>query len=427
MAEWKLRSEMPDPEFDPAQYAIELKREVPSEALWDNHRFARLFSKDAGVYGPRKGNPRRIGLRRFVERFFFVKTKDGDVQPFILNDSQRRLLAEIVRMERAGVPVRLIILKARQQGFSTFIAALAAWYCLTRKQARACLVAHRKQTSQVIFGKVRLMIRSMVKQDRKRWTFELLSDTGSQIVFDEPIFSQIVVDSAEVAEPGRGDTVQFLHESESPSWKDASSKIAALRQILPSSLDTYGFCESTAKGDSNQFAREFKAAWKKSRPGKPIVLGWRAIFFPWYFDQGYRWSSIHRKALPPELEQDIRETLDEEEKALLETTYLRRGHGIVHVDFDQLAWRRYALAELCQRDLNRLHEEYPATPEEAFIASGARFFDPLLIKRMRDAVSEPLWRGEITDPEGDALLVRRLPGSGPDMEVEDAEEVEVVD
>lgn len=420
-----LRREKRPEKYDPYWLDSKLQREWPENPeLWDNLRFFALYSRDEGVFGFREGNVHRMSRRRWIERFLSVVTPDGKLIPFVLNDSQRRLEAEILRMERAKIPVRIDILKSRKQGFSTYIAAFATHFACTTPNARSLIISHRRDLSKDIYGGVRKMATSMRKKRGGYWEFYFESQTAERLIWGAPLHSRITVDSAESKEPGRGLTAQLLHESENPSWPSADDKIAAVRSVVASELGTYRFSEATAKGDSNQFAREFKEAWRTNRPGMPIRLGIRAIFFPWYYDQKARWSHIHKRPLPPELEAEIRSSLDEDEKVLLETRYLRRGHGLVNVDIDQLACRRHFFEEKCGRDRNRLYEEYPSTPEEAFRSSGARFFDPLVLAKARKGVAEPVWRGELVDPEGDALMMLRLPDI---MQMERGEVSEVVD
>jgi hypothetical protein len=64
---------------------------------------------------------------------------------------------------------------------------------------------------------------------------------------------------------------------------------------------------------------------------------------------------------------------DEEEPMLIE----RFG-----VSLEQLYWRRVTRDEECDGKLELLHQEHPATPEEAFIGSGQPVFSGVLISRM---------------------------------------------
>jgi len=58
---------------------------------------------------------------------------------------------------------------------------------------------------------------------------------------------------------------------------------------------------------------------------------------------------------------------------------------------------------------DKFHEEYPATPDEAFLSSGMRFFSPMLVlEAKRRGAAEAPWRGEIVDAAGEAEMVRRV-------------------
>ena len=71
----------------------------------------------------------------YIESCLKIKTKSGTVVPFRLNDAQRKLYAVAKRQQDAGKPVRLIILKARQLGFSTLTEGLIFHACATRRRS----------------------------------------------------------------------------------------------------------------------------------------------------------------------------------------------------------------------------------------------------------------------------------------------------
>ena len=62
--------------------------------------------------------------REYIEHCLKIRTKSGAVIPFRLNPAQEKLYAAARRQQEAGAPVRLIILKARQLGFSTLTEGL---------------------------------------------------------------------------------------------------------------------------------------------------------------------------------------------------------------------------------------------------------------------------------------------------------------
>ena len=57
--------------------------------------------------------------REYIESCLKIRTKSGAVVPFCLNAAQQKLYAVAKRQQDEGKPVRIIILKARQLGFST--------------------------------------------------------------------------------------------------------------------------------------------------------------------------------------------------------------------------------------------------------------------------------------------------------------------
>ncbi len=66
-------------------------------------------------------------FRYFCRKALVIRQKAGGIAPFILNKSQERLLEEIDRQLQDTGMVRIIIVKGRQQGISTLIAAWQYW------------------------------------------------------------------------------------------------------------------------------------------------------------------------------------------------------------------------------------------------------------------------------------------------------------
>jgi hypothetical protein len=88
-----------------------------------------------------------------------IKTKDGKVVPFKLNKAQMRLWKTIQKMDARGVPVRIIILKARQLGMSTFVQAYLLWKAVTQPGHNGLVVAHQEEAAAELFGKIEMMYR----------------------------------------------------------------------------------------------------------------------------------------------------------------------------------------------------------------------------------------------------------------------------
>lgn len=367
-------------------------------ALVTNHLYWLLYSKEEGKY-------KKLRRRQWIERYVHVIAKKGRrMVPFILNPPQRQLMARIYRMERAGVPIRIIILKARQLGFSTLVQAIIAEYVFRTKNARALVIAHRKDTAALLLEMTHRTRRYLKREGGDKWDFENRSSSRSRYRIGEPFESEIEITSAEVAEPGHGDTCGIMHMSEGSRWPDATTKRKGVLQIVPDDPETMIFDESTANGDTGAFRDEFWKAWNErdlSLTSHKRTTAWQGMFFPWQAMPEYRWTNTmgSGRELPEDLVQEIKDTITDEEKVLLETTYFERGVGWRKVDYDQLAWRRFTIQDKCGGSLRQFHEQYPAFPEEAFLASGQPLYDPAKIRALLDlaAVNPYIWRGTTAD------------------------------
>ncbi|HUU85490.1 MAG TPA: hypothetical protein VM243_18480, partial [Phycisphaerae bacterium] len=65
------------------------------------------------------------------------------------------------------------------------------------------------------------------------------------------------------------------------------------------------------------------------------------------------------------------------------------------LDLEQLAWRRWAIANKFSGDERKFREQFPSTPEEAFLVSGSPVFDAERIDIYSRNTRPPVWRGDI--------------------------------
>lgn len=229
----------------------------------------------------------------------------------------------------------------------------------------------------------------------------------------------------EVAHPDH--SFRTLHgavkNSETAKWEDAERKAKEMLQALPTKPGTFGFMESTAQGDQGYFHNLFVECWEERhlalRERKSV---WAALFFPWFLHEEYRYTKTYgvgREITHAQI-RAVKDTITQEEEWLLQTTYLRRWSpeskwvrsgtkwrredvGYVKVSFDQLLWRRAKIQNDCNGDpLNpstwdNFFEDYPALPEQAFLASGRPIFDAATLRDRLRGAREPIFRGEIVD------------------------------
>jgi len=91
----------------------------------------------------------------FAEKYLKIKTKDGKVIPFRLNNAQRKVNDIVENTIKEGKPPKFIILKARQEGISTYFAGRIFWRNITRKYWKAAVVGHIKDASNNLFEMIK--------------------------------------------------------------------------------------------------------------------------------------------------------------------------------------------------------------------------------------------------------------------------------
>jgi hypothetical protein len=78
----------------------------------------------------------------YCEHCVKIRTKEGTIAPLILNTVQERFVERITdQMLRTG-KVRMVVVKARQQGLSTVISAWQYWWLSQRKAQKGLVMAH---------------------------------------------------------------------------------------------------------------------------------------------------------------------------------------------------------------------------------------------------------------------------------------------
>ena len=313
-------------------------------------------------------NPRNA--RDYIENFLKIRTKDARIVPLRMNEAQERLYGVIAKQWNAGKPVRIIILKARQMGFSTLVGALAFQQTVTNENRGALVVAHTDEATRTIFQMYRRYLENLPEPVRPMTR----AYNGNEIIFDRPskgaataergLGSFIRCATAGGEGVGRSQTLQSVHLSELAFWPgDKADVLSGIMQAVPDAPRTMVVIESTANGFD-----EFKSLWDRSveaeRNGEE---GFTPVFFPWFEMREYR------RTPPPGFEKT------QEERELAE----RFG-----LDDEQLAWRRWCIEVNCGGDINKFHQEYPSTPDEAFISTGTCVFDQDKIASRREEVRD---------------------------------------
>lgn len=300
-------------------------------------------------------------LNFYSDKFLRIVTKKGDLSPLAFNSYQRELTRICQEDEASGKPVRVIVLKCRQIGGSTWGGAYNYHKTATRYYRKATVIAHDDDSTNNLFRMQKRFYDFSPKQIQpmKRYS------NAKELVFENPdetdrgensgLMSSITVENANNLTAGRGGTIHHLHCSEVAFWKNASTVIGGLFQAVPYEPGTSIIMESTANGIAGH-GQEFYERCMAAMKGESVF---RFIFFKWTHNPEY------------EIEPPLGFTMSEHERDLVK----------LHPELNlrKLAWRRYKIENEMGRTLmqpeDQFKQEYPLTPEEAFISSGRPVFN----------------------------------------------------
>lgn len=334
--------------------------------------------------------------------FAYIKRKGGGTDVlFRLNRPQRKLIKRLEKMRKAGKPIRLILLKARQWGGSTAIQIYMAWLQLVHEVGlNSLIIAHQGTGSDEIKDMFDRMIKS--------YPVEMLHELGDAYAPNEPkmvgvgksgnIFRvpqrncKIKIGTAERPNSCRGGDYNLVHLSEVALWKETDGKKpedivrSACSGILlrPYTMIVY---ESTPNGVGNFFHKEYLAAKKGLSQFEAMFVAWFEIEqYELPFENEAEKYEFAKKLFTNRRNEEIKS--DREEPG----TYLWR------------LWEKGATLEaihwyVSERSKYTNHgdmaSEYPSDDIEAFTYSGRKVFSSEDVEQFRPACRAPRWIGEI--------------------------------
>lgn len=300
---------------------------------------------------------------------------------FILNAPQRRVAEVLESDRRANIPMRLIILKARQWGGSTLVQLYMAWIqsCCQRNW-HSLICAHVKDSAANIRG---MYTKMLAQYPRELWD----GDAAPKFVPYERSANvreivgrgcRVTLASAENQDAARGSDFAMAHLSEVAFWpatlrKDPTDFIRTICGAIARVPYTLIVMESTANGVGNFFHQE----WIRARDGKSDK---HPIFVPWYEIEIYR-EPTTRDELP-----GLWESLDTYELNLWNTNDT--------ITLDSIKWYHNKRKEYCSHAM--MQAEYPTNEEEAFTNTGNNVFDAAHVEAMRGDCRKPRF-GELSD------------------------------
>ena len=301
--------------------------------------------------------------------------------PFILRPGQRKLLAALEDMRQKRIPIRVIIVKARQWGGSTLIQMYMFWIQVRLKKGwNSVICAHLMDPAKRIRAMFENCAERMIPLNGITYKLEPYKQTQNIKQIKERD-CQITVGSAIEPDSVRSDDVKMVHFSEAayyPKTENTNAKqlTTAIVSSVPSIPDTLVAYESTANGVGDLFHIECVKAEAGLSPYSFVFVSWfeigdlHSVAF-----NGYYYEHNGRKVEGDEVE-FVRGMTDYEKNLFLNNE---------NITLEHLNWYRFKFAELG----DDMQKEYPSDWIEAFKDSGEIVFKADDIEALRPGCQKP--------------------------------------
>lgn len=305
-----------------------------------------------------------------------IEDKDtGEITPFLLRKAQRRLLWVLEYMRLSGVPIRVVLVKARQWGGSTLVQMYMFWIQQRLKKNWHISVCAQDDNAAK-------NIRNMFERAAREYPEELGTVTmGTYAKSSKNLLCKerggiIGVGSVQNPDQFRSYSNKMIHMSEPGVWQDTpkrtGKKIASsLKNAIANVPYSLIVEESTARGVGNFFHDEWLAAEKGIYGTKEGNSRYYPVFVPWFEIEMYEVNipNVNEFAV----------SLNEYEKFLWS----------LGATLENIYWYRTYKEGENKTDIE-MFEEYPSTANEAFVSSGSRVYPHNLVLKARKTVKEPI-------------------------------------
>lgn len=314
-----------------------------------------------------------------------VNTKDFGLVPLEFLGTQIYVMEEIAKGMSEGIST-FVILKARQLGMSTFFIALDMFWAFEHAGLTGAFATHTEQSRDQFRNIIKVFHQFLPKG--YKWDYDT-ENRSMMILKNGSMFVYLVAGVKEKSKGslGRSGAFQFLHATEVAFWgseEDLKELRATMSTHYPFRLQIY---ETTANGFNH-----FEEMWRRAKDSPTQ----RAIFVGWWRHDHYRFERGHSTyfAYMPE---GIETPLHAVERRRKKAVFSQYG---VEITDEQVAWYRWKLDDECDGDQSKMDEMFPWVEEDAFVATGSKFFTneslTLAQRRARGLLFMP-YRYKLTD------------------------------
>ena len=350
-------------------------------------------------------------FKQFASDCLYVRDHNtASIVPFRFNRGQEILHAVAEKQKAEQGHVHIMLLKSRRFGGSTYVEGRFYWLTSLNFNRNTFIIGHQIESTNTLFNMAKLYHERNILAPAIRRSNEkvLLFDTED----GKGLKSEYRLATADNVDAGRSQGIHYLHGSEEAFWRDGETLLTGVLQCIPDSpAESEIFRESTANGYGNTFAEDVFDTYSEGaypyyeQNGR--VYAWKApnsdkvlVFIPWFdieryskdFDTDYQRQEFEAEISKKVLDRD-RMIWVESEEVRLQKKY--------NLTLEQLHWRKWAIDNKCRGSVDKFHQEYPSTVEEAFLTTGSNVFGKELCDELEGMCRPPLLTGDL----------RRLGGS----------------
>lgn len=358
----------------------------------------------------------RLGLYELYRSDFEVYAEDiekvrdhytSEIVPFLFRKGQKILHDVTQKQAQEQGHVRIINLKSRRYGGSTYVQGRFYWHVSNERNKNAFIITHEEEATNTIFSMAKLFQEENVLRPSTTY------DSHNRLTFDsldrriKGLKSEYRVATAKNVHAGKSQGIHYLHVSEEAQWQgDPDELLTSLFACVPGlPMYTEIYRESTAQGFGNTFQEDTFEAFGEGKnvyyelDGVPYAWKspkseWVLCFIPWFCNEGdvleFR-SEDEKKALIAETERLV---FDEKNMRYVKSESMRLREKF-NLSWEQINWRKWCIETNCRGSLDKFHQNWPSTVEEAFLSTGSNVFDKVLCDDIEQECDEPVFTGDI--------------------------------
>jgi len=291
--------------------------------------------------------------------------KDAALQ---MNQMQEELDEILAWCNANNKPCRIVTLKGRQQGSSTW--SVAALYHFARRfgRSKVCIIGDTYERS---VKNLEAMFNRYAAADEFAW--------GS--TYDKPSRkfsngSELTTESANSNRAGASGTLRAVLATETAHWLEtpgvsAKAVFSALLTCVPKGKNSMIIVESTPNGVGGIYYDTYQKAvsFEDMKAGR-VPSDWNGfvrVFYAWHEHPEYHIEQVWERQMTESEIEDVESSLTERE--------LELRAQFPHITTGQLRWRRMVIASPdFNGDEEKFEQEFASDPERCFLLSGRRCF-----------------------------------------------------